>query len=142
MAKILSAVLPPITTRDEALSAVKMAGLPVFLIGMGTFFLGFFQLLEVSRHSGSAMVGALLQMALGAALVLVSFRLRKGHPGFALLAFILTAANFSVGVLFPPASLGPLWVFTLIIQTVMVLLTLNGLRAWLWLRRTNGNGAA
>ncbi len=142
MGKRLSTVMPPITTRDEAFSAVKMAGLPVFLIGMAMLFFGFMQLLEVTLNSGGAMTGALIQMALGTALVVISFWMRKGHPGFALLAFVLSAANFGVAVLFPQASLGPLWVVTLIIPIGMLLLTLNGLRAWLWLRRNNGNGLA
>lgn len=135
MGKLLSTVLPPITTRDKAVSAVKMAGFPVFLIGMAAFLFGLVRLMQITLETDGATTAIIVQMVLGAALVLVSFSLRKGHPGFALLAFALSVANFGIAFLFSGAELGALWVFKLIIPAVMVVLTLNGLRAWLWLRR-------
>ena len=45
MADVMAGRLTPITCRDDAAAAIKMSGLPVFLIGLGAVVFGLIRLI-------------------------------------------------------------------------------------------------
>ena len=139
MGKLLGKILPPITNAEEANHAVRMAGLPAFLIGLSIAISGLAMLLGNVFYGQASAAGPFVQFAIGVAFVVISFRLRKGLPGFVPVVFFLTALNFLVEFLLADTWQNVLTIFRLTITAVMLLMTVNGLRAWNWSRRTRVN---
>ena len=137
----MASIIPRIDSRETALAAVKMAGLPIFLIGFGYGFLGFFAVLAAGNQPSSQTFGAIIQILLSIVLLVISFRLRRGLAGFVLPSFAITCANYGVALYnlimpFSAINLGwlPIQILLLIVPTIMLMFTIHGLRAWFWLR--------
>ncbi len=120
---------PRINGRDSALAAVRMAGLPVFLIGGTTL------LFVLIAWGAAASLGETLAYPLqlvmaagcGAALVILGLALRGGRTALVPVATGLTLLNAAATVLLFAWWFAP-------VQALMALLALSGLRGWWWLR--------
>jgi hypothetical protein len=113
-----------------AQQAVRMAGLPVFLIGLMTMLFAGIALLTVMA-SGLTIIRPLpfaLPLLAGLALVALGLALRAGRAGLVPLAALPTLANAALS-----AVLLPLW--ALPVQVMVALVALSGLRGWWWLRK-------
>ena len=115
------------------MGAVRMAGLPVFLIGGGTIFFAAFGTLA-AMEAGLTIRGLFDQIyaaATGALLVVLGLAIRWGRPSLVPLAAVITFAN----------ALATIWLglwWASIMQLLMALVMLSGLRGWWWLRRHAG----
>jgi hypothetical protein len=110
--------------------AVRMAGLPVFLIGLLTVLFAGVTLLTVmaSGLTISRPLPVALPMLAGLALVVLGLALRAGRAALAPVAALLTLANAGLSAL-----LLPLWVLP--VQAMMALVAVSGLRGWWWQRK-------
>jgi hypothetical protein len=113
-----------------AQQAVRMAGLPVFLIGLLTVLFAGVTLLTVmaSGLTISRPLPVALPMLVGLALVVIGLALRAGRAALVPVAALLTLANAGLSAL-----LLPLWVLP--VQAMMALVAVSGLRGWWWLRK-------
>jgi hypothetical protein len=115
--------------RESARLAVRMAGLPVFLIGLVTVVFAVITLLTV-MSSGLTITRPLpvgLPLVAGLVLVVLGLALRAGRAALVPVAAVVTLANAALSM-----ALLPLWVVP--VQAMMALVALSGLRGWWWLR--------
>ena len=122
-----------IDNADKARQAMKMSGLPIFLLGLSTGFTGLLVLLGIYGVKGDAvdiMRGFVwAQFPIGLALIYCGLKIRNVStllvPVAAILYTVIT-----------------LWALTYtihwsqwIVQILFIILALNGLRGWWWLRQ-------
>jgi hypothetical protein len=121
---------PRIADRDSALAAVKMAGLPVFLIGASGILTVLFSVLAVLqiRPTPESIFTLAFTAATGVLLVALGLAIRRGRPSLIVSAAVITFANAAATF-----WLAPWWAS--VFQILMVLLMLSGLRGWWWLRQ-------
>jgi len=135
MASGLSFMWTEIGDRETADYAIKMSGLPVFLLGISYLLVGAF-------FSDTAMV----DLSAGVSLVIIGIALRSGRGWLSpiattivLLWALIRAAQLApfVGLLLivSPTAIGLLVGAAL--QIFLLLMTISGLRGWLWTRRQN-----
>jgi hypothetical protein len=121
---------PRIKDRDSVIDAVKMAGLPVFLLGATgvlTVLLSVADVLQANPTIEQVLALA-LAAATGVLLVALGLAIRRGRPSLVVLAAVITFTNAAATL-----WLAPWWAS--VFQVLMVLLMLSGLRGWWWLRK-------
>ncbi|MEX3016088.1 hypothetical protein [Gymnodinialimonas hymeniacidonis] len=125
---------------DSALEAVRMAGLPLLLMGFNLLGLAILFLSLVPTF-GPAILG-LLGTAI--ACIIIAFRLREGHAAWVPIVALLFGAYIIVNVAFTwlgatiaAAPSGALIATQWIIPLICLILVSAGIRGWLWLR-SNG----
>ena len=149
----MARIIPRIDSRETALAAVKMAGLPNFLIGFGYGFLGFFALLGAGAQPTSQTVGAIVQIVISIALVTIALCLRRGLVGFLLPSVFITVACYgyafyvtSLPLFMPFGVVNSTWlilqILLLIVPTIMLMFAIHGARAWFWLRNHRHEAAS
>ncbi|MGL4321346.1 MAG: hypothetical protein ACRCS3_10840 [Paracoccaceae bacterium] len=119
-----------VTDVQGAELAVRMAGLPVFLIGLMSVLFAGFTLLSVMA-SGLTITRPLpiaLPLVAGIAQIALGLGLRAGKAALVPLATLLTLANTALTV-----AIGSVWVLPLL--AIMLLVAISGLRGWWWLRK-------
>lgn len=114
----------PIRDRDSALYAIRMTGLPVFLIGLTLVLSGALSLADPLRPP---LWGAIL-LGLAVAFIAAGLALRAGKrwlvpPAAAIVLILVLVEAFFV----------PSW--ALVLRGLIALMAISGLRGWLWLRR-------
>ncbi|RBW42235.1 hypothetical protein DS901_16140 [Loktanella sp. D2R18] len=125
----------PVIDEESAAYAVKMSGLPLFLVGLNTFAL----LFVIDQHWAQviAVVFAVLFVSL-------AFRIRAACTAWAPIAAFLSVTFFLLQVMWrflTAILLGFHWqvmlaeAARLIVPTLAVILAMGGLRGWKWLRR-------
>lgn len=121
---------PRITDRGNAMAAVRMAGLPVFLVGPQMVLFAGVTMLTVmaSGLTITRPLPVMLPLLAGLTLAALGLALRAGRAGLVPLAALLTLVNTALSV-----ALQPLWVLP--VQAMMALLAISGLRGWWWLRK-------
>jgi hypothetical protein len=121
---------PRIADRESALAAVRMAGLPVFLMGLSAVSAVLLSVLAVLQIQPTTafLLSLIFAAATGVVLMALGLAIRKGRTSLVLLAAFITFANAMA-----TAWIAPWWAS--IIQVLMVLLALSGLRGWWWLRK-------
>ena len=127
----------PVHDAKTAEAAIRMAGLPVFLLGL-CLVAGQFGRFAI------ALGGRNLAPLLSVGLIVLAFRLRAGGTALAPLATGLGVAIFAVqaayvGMMVDAVGYGAVSVAIglaqLIVPAFAVALPLGGLRGWIWLRR-------
>ncbi len=130
-----------IVSHDQAsaLEAVRMAGLPLLLMGFNLLVLA---LLTLSA-SPSLAAFALGMLGTALACIILAFRLRGGHAGWvpivALLFVTYLAASLALTIFVTRASAipnmsGTMIVTQWVIPIICLILISAGIRGWLWLR--------
>jgi hypothetical protein len=112
------------------MGAVRMAGLPVFLMGGLSLLAGLTMWAEVSTM-GDVTINywpIAIATALGAALLVLGLALRSGRAKLVPLAAGLTLVNAAATL-----WASPFWAIA--VQVLAALLALSGLRGWWWLRK-------
>ena len=112
--------------RASAENAVRMAGLPVLLIG-ASFFMPALLLLTTPNAVGVP-TRAIALGASGIVIIVIAFLIRGGRA-----ALVPVATAIAVPVLLFEISLRPT-LFTAV-PFMALLLSISGLRGWLWLHR-------
>ena len=120
-----------VTDAATAREAVRMAGLPVLLIGAS---FGLSALSGVMAPDPQYLSAAALATA-AAVLVVIAFAIRAGRA-----ALVPVAVTFCTVVLVARIALLP--TALAIVPILALLLCISGLRGWLWLRRHPDAGAA
>ena len=117
----------PIRDQESALYAIRMTGLPVFLIGVTLLFSGVLSLVDPVRPALWAYV------LLGFALVFLvaGLALRAGQTWLAPLAAGIVVLVVMLEAIFLPS-------YALVLRGLIALMAFSGFRGWLWLRRHNG----
>ncbi|PVA09483.1 hypothetical protein DC366_13940 [Pelagivirga sediminicola] len=113
-----------IDDRTSAMDAVRMSGLPVFLIGLTLMISGAVILMDPVGASGNGWS----LLALSVPFVALGLALRGGAAALAPLA----SAVFIVMVAIE-AWLAPSW--GLLVRLLIGLVAISGLRGWWWLRK-------
>ena len=133
MASGMSFLWTKIRDRETADYAIRMSGLPVFLLGTSYLLVGAF-------FSDTALV----DLTAGASLIIIGIALRSGRgwlspiaTTIAVLWTLIRAAQiapvFGLLLLMSPTAIGLLVGAAL--QLILLLMTIAGLRGWLWSRR-------
>ncbi len=113
-----------VTDRASATEAVRMAGLPVLLIG-ASFLLNAL----VASQSGATFAGSAAGLSLaGLVIITIAFAIRGGRAGLVPVETGLSALVLAVSIVLNPTIL-------VIVPLLALLLCISGLRGWLWLRR-------
>ncbi len=116
-----------ITVEDEASAryAVRMAGLPVLIIGV-LFVIGGLGSLDSMR--GADPLTTWLTLGFGGAVILMAFGLRQGYAALVPIATAISGALIALRLATAPA-------YAIILPALILLLVVSGFRGWLWLRR-------
>jgi len=122
----------PIRSEVDAREAVKMSGLPLFILGLMFFLLPLFVFL-MSLTSGMDFSNHITQlnlilMAIGLVLIVVSIKMRGGAIKPAPIAAMAYILGWAIAIY--------TWrVVPSILALLLVGLSIDGLRGWWWLRR-------
>jgi len=122
----------PIRSEADAREAVKMSGLPIFVLGLLFALLPLF-ILIMSLHSGIDFSNHitrlnLVLMTTGLVLIFVSLKMRGGAVKPAPIAAIAYMAGWAIAIY--------TWrVVPSILALLLIGLSIDGLRGWWWLRR-------
>lgn len=117
-----------IENRAGTETAVKMAGLPAFLMGLSMLIFAGLQGLGLIETRLSGVWTVAVCLFGGLLLIWLGLGLRKGRAPFAPVAFGVTAVAFVGLAITQPIG-------TLILPGVLLIMAANGLRGWLWLRQ-------
>ncbi|MEP3891181.1 MAG: hypothetical protein ABJN69_12035 [Hellea sp.] len=118
----------PVRNEASAHYAAKMSGLPVFMLGLSVLMFGLqFAGLRIWLAAGIALLTALFLLVSG-------LRIRSGKFGLLPISVGLWLIVMVIGVV--PTSLAPTTaaVISTILNLIIGLLALSGLRGWWWLR--------
>ncbi len=125
----------PVIDEESAAYAVKMSGLPLFLVGLNTF-----ALVAVIDQHWAQVIAAVFAVLF----VSLAFRIRAACTAWAPIAAFLSVTFFLLQVMWRFLTvivLGFHWqvmlaeAARLIVPTLAVILAMGGLRGWKWLRR-------
>ncbi len=114
----------PVRDRASAQYAVRMSGLPVFLIGVSLALSGLVLLVDPIAATGLGWVLA----ALALPLVALGLLLRGGRARLAPVACLLFLGAVAIEI-----WLAPSW--GLVVRGLIALVAVSGLRGWWWLRQ-------
>ncbi|MBG1232126.1 hypothetical protein F8B91_07245 [Aestuariivirga litoralis] len=129
----------PVTDPASASEAIKLSGLPVIVLAFNSAFLA----IELLFNADASPALMFAFLALAIVLVVIAFRLRKGHAGYVPFVAALFPAFLALVVLDsfsgPPAAGGLLTQIFLVISKWIVpalaaILAYRGLKGWQWLR--------
>ena len=129
----------PVTDEASAREAIKLAGLPVLVMAFNSAFLSV-ELLFNAEASPTLMFAFLI---LAITMVIIAFRLRKGHAGYVPYVAALFPAFLVLVVLtsFTGAKFTGSWmtsVFLVIsswfVPAIAAVLAYRGLKGWQWMR--------
>jgi len=134
-----------IASQDEASAreAVKMAGLPILVLGGNGFLFSLLLLTATPPNPAGAAISALIAILL----VVLAFRIRAGRAAWVPLSFLLfclfiganaVSAYLAWAISGGPGLTGAQIVMGWIVPLICLILSLAGLRGWIWLR---ANGA-
>jgi hypothetical protein len=113
--------------RQTALFAVRMAGLPVLIIALSALLGALLAVTEAPTGPKSVTDTTLLSIG-GVLLTIMAFAMRAGVSWVVPAATIISVLGMGKQLLITP-------VYGLIVPIFAVLLTISGLRGWLWLRK-------
>jgi hypothetical protein len=122
---------PRVNDRASALQAIRMSGLPVFLMGAMSLLFAAVTMGTVAGLDGMAVTRPaplIMAAVLGAGLVGIGLALRRGAGALVPIATVIT---LGLGAL---AIWMGVWI-ALPIQAVFAAVAMSGLRGWWWLRR-------
>ena len=117
--------------RDSAMLAVRMAGLPVFLLGRLSVLFAVVAVGTVAAMDDIAVtkpIPAAVTIVAGAVLVVIGLALRREVAALAPVAAIIILGNAVLSL-----WVGALWAVPL--QAIVMLMAVSGLRGWWWVRR-------
>jgi peptidoglycan/LPS O-acetylase OafA/YrhL len=120
-----------VSDRDSAVLAVRMSGLPVFLMGLISVLISVFAVGTVAAIDEMDLTEpapAAIAIVVGAVLVVIGLTLRRGLASLAPFAAIIVLGNAALSL-----WSGALW--SLPLQAIFALMALSGLRGWWWLRQ-------
>jgi hypothetical protein len=95
----MAGLIPRIDSQQAAREAVKMAGLPIFLIGYGTGMMHLFSLLQTGTPLANLTIRAVVFLAISYSLVLISRRMQRGKISLFPLACVLCIGCLSIACL-------------------------------------------
>lgn len=123
----------------SASQAVRMAGLPVLIMGANAALLSLIGMVQQPPKVPIVIAFGLI----GLLLIVIAFRIRSGHAGWVPLALILFAAFLGLRALGAwglwslagqNRAMGVQIVFSWIIPIICLIFALSGLNGWRWLR--------
>ena len=114
----------PVHDRASATYAVRMSGLPVFLIGLSLALSGLVLLVDPV----SPMTLGWILAALSVPLIVLGLMLRGGRASLAPVACALFLGAAAIEVWIAPS-------WGLVVRGLIALVALSGLRGWWWLRQ-------
>ncbi len=120
-----------VNDRDSAMLAVRMAGLPVFLLGRLSVLFAVVAVGTVAAMDDIAVtkpIPAAVTIVAGAVLVVIGLALRREVAALAPVAAIIILGNAVLSL-----WVGALWAVPL--QAIVMLMAVSGLRGWWWVRR-------
>ena len=128
-----------ITNRVDAVQAVKMSGLPIFLIGVGNVMsslLGGLVILPQLKTISSESLSLLTLLSFGILMIICGLLLRKGRIWLAPIGIIYLAfALFGIAAYFTVFRENLAFFVFIFTELLLVYLSINGLRGWWWLRQ-------
>lgn len=129
----------PVTDEASAREAIKLAGLPVIVMAFNSAFLAIELLFNA--EASPALMFAFLVLAI--IMVVIAFRLRKGHAGYvpyvaALFpAFlVLVVLTSFTGAKFTGSTLTSIFlvISSWLVPAIAAVLAYRGLKGWQWMR--------
>lgn len=129
-----------IDDEESARDAIRMAGLPLFLMGLGAGFIA----LGILLLEPVPLFAAIVTIAIAALFILLALQLRARRVGWFPLAMLLYAAALGLNLVDSVMAwrqsdplddmARTLILIRWIIPILCLFLMLNGVRGWLWLR--------